>query len=77
MKNAPNKKLAEQFVKFAITKGFQDHIPYGNWMYPIIDGVEGNSDFYKYAPVPNSLDRVYGSTEDKALWINYWSSSID
>lgn len=77
LKNAPNKKLAEQFVKFAITKGFQDHIPYGNWMYPIIDGVEGNSDFYKYAPVPNSLDRVYGSTEDKALWINYWSSSID
>ena len=77
LKNAPNKKLAEQFVKFAITKGFQDNIPYGNWMYPIIDGVEGNSDFYKYAPVPNSLDRVYGSTEDKALWINYWSSSID
>ena len=77
LKNAPNKKLAEQFVKFAITRGFQDHIPYGNWMYPIIDGVEGNSDFYKYAPVPNSLDRVYGSTEDKALWINYWSSSID
>jgi thiamine transport system substrate-binding protein len=77
LKNAPNKKLAEQFVKFAITKGFQDHIPYGNWMYPIIDGVEGNSDFYKYAPVPNSLDRVYGSTEDKALWINYWSSSIE
>ena len=77
LKNAPNKKLAEQFVKFAITKGFQDHIPYGNWMYPIIDGVEGNCDFYKYAPVPNSLDRVYGSTEDKALWINYWSSSID
>ena len=77
LKNAPNKKLAEQFVKFAITKGFQDHIPYGNWMYPIIDGVEGNSNFYKYAPVPNSLDRVYGSTEDKALWINYWSSSID
>ena len=77
LKNAPNKKLAEQFVKFAITKSFQDHIPYGNWMYPIIDGVEGDSDFYKYAPVPNSLDRVYGSTEDKALWINYWSSSID
>ena len=77
LKNAPNKKLAEQFVKFAITKGFQDHIPYGNWMYPIIDGVEGDSDFYKYAPVPNSLDRVYGSTEDKALWINYWSSSIE
>ena len=77
LKNAPNKKLAEQFVKFAITKGFQDHIPYGNWMYPIIDGVEGNSDFYKYAPVPNSLDRVYGSAKDKALWINYWSSSIE
>ena len=77
LKNAPNKKLAEQFVKFAITRGFQDHIPYGNWMYPVIDGVEGDSDFYKYAPAPNSLDRVYGSAEDKALWINYWSSSID
>ena len=49
-----------------LQKDFQDHIPYGNWMYPVIDGVEGDSDFYKYAPAPNSLDRVYGSAEDKA-----------
>mgnify|MGYP004002053343 FL=1 len=77
LKSAPNKKLAQKFISFAISKGFQDHIPFGNWMYPVIDGLEGSSDFYKYAPMPISLDRVYASKKDKDLWIEYWSSSID
>ena len=77
LKNAPNKKLAEKFLSFALSKEFQKHIPFGNWMYPVIDGIEGTSDFYKYAPTPIPLERVYGSIEDKNSWIEYWSSSIE
>lgn len=29
-----NKKLAEQFLQFMMTAGFQDHIPTNNWMLP-------------------------------------------
>jgi thiamine transport system substrate-binding protein len=35
LNNAPNKKLAEKFLRFALSKEFQKHIPAGDWMYPV------------------------------------------
>ena len=77
LKNAQNKKLADKFMEFSISSGFQDFIPNGNWMYPVIDEVQGIESFYKSAPKPNSLDRIFGSASDKTTWIESWSSSID
>ncbi len=34
--NAPNPELAQQFMDFIVTEGFQSHIPTGHWMYPVI-----------------------------------------
>jgi len=35
LKNAPDKELARDFLKFMVTPGFQDTIPTNNWMMPV------------------------------------------
>ncbi|MAV82734.1 MAG: thiamine ABC transporter substrate-binding protein [Pelagibacteraceae bacterium] len=77
LKNSQNKQLADQFMQFSISSGFQNFIPNGNWMYPVIDEVEGIESFYRYAPKPSNLDRIFGSTSDRTTWIKSWSSSIE
>lgn len=37
LKSSDNPELANRFLKFVTSKGFQDTIPTGNWMYPVID----------------------------------------
>ena len=36
LRNAPNPELADRFLAFVVSEGFQRHIPTGNWMYPVI-----------------------------------------
>ncbi|MBX6321760.1 MAG: thiamine ABC transporter substrate binding subunit [Rhodospirillaceae bacterium] len=35
VKSSKHPELAEKFLAFMISPGFQDHIPTGNWMYPV------------------------------------------
>ena len=87
LNNAPNKKLAEKFLRFALSKEFQKHIPAGDWMYPVGPLLEVKElyvyagfdmlDFYKSTPIPKALDVIHGSTEDNVKWIESWLSSID
>jgi thiamine transport system substrate-binding protein len=87
LNNAPNKKLAEKFLRFALSKEFQKHIPAGDWMYPVGSLLEVEElyvyagfdmlDFYKSTPIPKALDVIHGSTEDNVKWIESWLSSID
>ncbi len=35
LKNAPNAELADRFMAFILSDGFQTAIPTGNWMYPV------------------------------------------
>ena len=37
LKNSANQDLADQFLAFMVSEGFQSVIPTGNWMYPVID----------------------------------------
>lgn len=34
--SAAEPELAEQFLAFMVSTGFQQHIPTGNWMYPVV-----------------------------------------
>lgn len=36
LKSTDNPELADQFLAFILTPAFQEHIPTGNWMYPVI-----------------------------------------
>ena len=37
LKNSANQDLADQFLAFMVSEGFQSVIPTGNWMYPVTD----------------------------------------
>jgi thiamine transport system substrate-binding protein len=34
--SSPNPELADRFLSFMLSQGFQKHIPTGNWMYPVV-----------------------------------------
>ncbi|MEK9885485.1 MAG: thiamine ABC transporter substrate-binding protein [Pelagibacteraceae bacterium] len=77
LNNASNLELAKQFVAFSLTESFQQHIPQGNWMYPVIDLESSQSDFYSAAPLPKSLQQIYPTQNEKQNWIDSWKKSID
>ena len=76
LNNASNLDLAKSFLEFSLTNGFQQHIPQGNWMYPVLNLKESQKEFYDAAPLPVSLDQVFPSSEEKDSWISSWEKSI-
>jgi thiamine transport system substrate-binding protein len=76
LNNASNLDLAKSFLEFSLTDGFQQYIPQGNWMYPVLNLKESQKEFYEAAPLPVSLDQVFPSSEEKDSWIASWEKSI-
>jgi thiamine transport system substrate-binding protein len=76
LKNASNVELAKSFLKFSLSQDFQKYIPQGNWMYPVIDLQNSQSEFYSAAPKPKSLDQVFPSLAQKEKWISNWEASL-
>lgn len=37
LKSAPNRALAQRFLRFLLEPGFQGEVATGNWMYPVVD----------------------------------------
>jgi len=72
LKAAPQPELAERFLQFMIGPGFQDKIPTGNWMYPVID-----------LPLPEGFDAPLSAEQtllipaadvqaQRKQWVNDW-----
>ena len=72
LKAAPQPELAQQFLQFMISPGFQEHIPSGNWMYPAID-----------LPLPEGFDAPVSAAQtllipaekiqaQRKQWVNDW-----
>jgi thiamine transport system substrate-binding protein len=47
---APQPALAARFMSFVLAPGFQDAVPTGNWMYPVVAGVALPAGFDPPAP---------------------------
>lgn len=69
-------ELAEQFMQFVISPAFQDQIPAGNWMYPVIE-----------TPLPDSFSDLVQPTqtlsfsaehiaEQRSGWLRQWLSAV-
>jgi thiamine transport system substrate-binding protein len=63
LKAAPNRANAQQFLDFMLSAAFQETIPLGNWMYPVIDiplpdsfGVNPKSDKPLYPPPTDNVE---------------------
>ena len=69
-------KLAQQFMQFMVSPAFQQTIPTGNWMYPVI-----KSDLpagYQALQVPaKALQFTSAEVADhRAAWISAWQSAV-
>lgn len=74
--NSRQAALAQQFMQFMVSPGFQNTIPTGNWMYPVL-----KSDLpagYQSLSVPQTA--LQFSPEDvaqqRAQWINAWQRAV-
>nr|WP_305961207.1 MULTISPECIES: thiamine ABC transporter substrate binding subunit [unclassified Pantoea] len=69
-------RLAQQFMQFMVSPAFQQTIPTGNWMYPVI-----KSDLpagYQALQVPaKALQYTPAEVADhRAAWISAWQSAV-
>ncbi|WP_279488871.1 thiamine ABC transporter substrate binding subunit [Aeromonas veronii] len=76
LKSAKQEKLADQFLQFMVSPPFQNEIPTGNWMYPVIDtplpkGFEQMITVAK--PLAFSSDEVAANRKG---WIREWLQAV-
>ncbi len=75
IKNTKHPKLASEFMDFVLSKGFQEHIPTGNWMYPVID-VNLPSDFSKLPKVKALELSPKEVAQNRKTWLKDWQKAI-
>ena len=71
-------ELADRFLKFIVSDGFQRHIATGNWMYPVIALEEGLPQGFETLIRP-SKTLLFSSEEVFAyrkLWIEEWLEAL-
>lgn len=76
LSSATQNKLADQFLQFMVSPAFQNEIPTGNWMYPVIDtqlpkGFEQMITVSK--PLAFSADEVAANRKG---WIREWLQAV-
>ncbi|HHQ4633497.1 thiamine ABC transporter substrate binding subunit [Aeromonas veronii] len=76
LRSAKQEKLADQFLQFIVSPAFQQEIPTGNWMYPVIDtqlpkGFEQMITVAK--PLAFSSDEVAANRKG---WIREWLQAV-
>ncbi|KRB63044.1 thiamine ABC transporter substrate-binding protein [Rhizobium sp. Root708] len=78
LKNAPNKALARDFLKFVLAPGFQDTIPTNNWMMPVAATSEPLPDAFGKLVKPSKTFLM--SSDDVAAhrkaWIDEWLAAM-
>jgi thiamine transport system substrate-binding protein len=78
LKNAPDKALAQDFLKFMVTSGFQDTIPTNNWMMPVAATSE---------PLPAAFGKLVNPSKtflmssdevakNRKAWIGEWLAAM-
>ncbi|WP_042010871.1 thiamine ABC transporter substrate binding subunit [Aeromonas fluvialis] len=76
LKSSKQEKLAEQFLQFMVSPAFQNEIPTGNWMYPVID-----------TPLPKGFEQMISVSKPLAFsadevaahrkgWIREWLQAV-
>ncbi|WP_234494620.1 thiamine ABC transporter substrate binding subunit [Vibrio maritimus] len=71
-----NQKLADEFMQFIVSDGFQSNIPTGNWMYPVVDSKlpEGFENLTVPAKALSfSPDEV---ASNRKAWIREWQAAL-
>ena len=78
IKGTPQRKLAEKFVDFMLSKPFQEDMPLQMFVYPVIQDAALPEAFQKFAQVPAepaslAPDQI---AQNREKWINAWTDAI-
>ena len=74
--NAPNPKLAQAFMHFIATAGFQSVIPTGNWMYPVKRVALPEAFDTLVQPAASLLIDPQRIAENKGAWVDEFSAAL-
>lgn len=74
--SSKKQKLADEFMQFIVSDGFQSNIPTGNWMYPVVDSKL--PDGFENLTIPAkalsfSPDEV---ASNRKAWIREWQAAL-
>ncbi len=75
---SPEAALAQRFLTFMISPGFQDHVATGNWMYPVIEPSGGLPPAFT-ALVQPAKALLYTPDEVRAgrkQWVDEWLNAM-
>ena len=78
LRGAPNPELADRFLAFVVSEGFQQHIPTGNWMFPVIELGEGLPEGFSH-PLGSEQTLSFGSEEvfeHRKQWVDDWLQAM-
>ncbi|TCU36119.1 thiamine ABC transporter substrate binding subunit [Rhizobium azibense] len=78
LKNAPEKDLARDFLKFMVTPGFQDTIPTNNWMMPVSATSTPLPDAFSTLvnPAKTFLMSPDEVARNRRAWIDEWLAAM-
>ncbi|MBB4954929.1 thiamine transport system substrate-binding protein [Agrobacterium vitis] len=78
LKNARHKQLAQDFLKFMITPGFQDAIPTSNWMMPVTKTSTPLPEAFSRLVQPKKtfLMRPEEVAANRKAWIEEWQTAM-
>lgn len=76
LKNSAQPKLARQFMQFMVSEPFQQTIPTGNWMYPVINTALPTG--FNSLPVPKTALEFTPEqvAQQRAAWISAWQRAV-
>ncbi len=73
-----NQPLADRFLRFMVSERFQQHIPTGNWMYPVIPLPDGLPAGFESLIVPARALRFTPEevARQRKRWIDEWLAAL-
>lgn len=76
LKNSPHPQLARRFMQFILTPAFQQTIPQGNWMYPVIDIPLPDAFAQLPRPTKTLQDEAQTVAEHRQAWTQQWRTAV-
>ena len=76
VKASENQALADEFMQFILSDGFQNTIPTGNWMYPVTDVALPDGFNTLSVPVKNLQFTPENVADNRRTWIREWQSAL-
>ncbi|WP_241826636.1 thiamine ABC transporter substrate binding subunit [Enterovibrio norvegicus] len=76
VKASENQALADEFMQFVLSDGFQNTIPTGNWMYPVTNVALPDGFNTLSVPQKNLQFTPENVADNRRTWIREWQSAL-